>query len=458
MSASSVRAQLLRWLLVPLAVIWMADALIGWQTATRAVDDAYDRSLYASALAIAEQVSLGEDGVRVDLPPVALEILGTGEQERVFYRVGLDDGPFLTGYPDLPGPPGSASGASRFYEAEYRGNRVRIAAVERVLPAASGPVRVRVQVAETLLNRTIRVRQIVGRAAGAQVALILAAAAAVFIGVGRGLAPLGELRTQLSARSIRALDPVEPRAVPVEVAPLVVALNQLMARVKAGIQGQRRLIADASHQLRTPLAVLRAQADEALRQPDEAGMRAVVGRLADQTRSTSRLVAQLLTLARAERGAEHSGTAEPVDLARLGRDVCAALAPGAIERGIDLGFEGEAGPVVRGMPALLRELLVNLVDNAVRYGRPMGRVTVGARADGDAAILWVEDDGPGIPEAERTRVLDRFYRIPGTPGDGSGLGLAIVSEIAREHRASVELGDGPDGKGFRVEIRFRPRA
>jgi two-component system sensor histidine kinase TctE len=457
MSAPSLRNQLLRWLMVPLALLWAVDAILGWISTERAVDAAYDRSLYASALAIAEQISLGGGTVHVDLPSMALEVLETGgEQERVFYRVGLAGGPFLTGYDDLPGP--GERPLPAFFFTWYRGNRVRIAAIERVLPAAEGPVRVRVQVAETLLNRSARVHDILGGTLVPQMLLILVAAAAVFFGVRRGLAPLAGLRRQISERSMRALDPVESGQAPVEVEPLVSALNQLMSRVKSGIEVQRRFIADASHQLRTPLAVLRAQADEALRQRDEEAIRAVVTRLAAQTRSTSRLVTQLLALAHAERSGDLPGWVDHVDLAAVGREVCASMAPGAIEQGVDLGFEGDEGPFVRGSPALLHELLVNVVDNAIRYAGAPSRVTITTKAVDGYGELAVEDDGPGIPVAERGRVLDRFYRSPGTPGDGSGLGLAIVAEIAQEHGARLELADGPSGKGLLVKVRFPRQA
>jgi len=453
MTAPSLRGQLLRWLLVPLVVIWAVDAVRSWGATEDAVDVAYDRSLYASALAIAEEVSLTGGEVQVDLPPVALEVLESGgAQERVFYRVGIVEGQFLTGYDDLPGPKERALPA--FYDAPYRGDVVRIAAVERVLPAADGPVRVLVLVAETLLTRNARVRDILRDTVVSEVLLIIVAGAAVFFGVRRGLAPLAYLRREISARSMRDLHPVDAGRAPVEVAPLVAALNQLMERVQSGIAAQRRFVADASHQLRTPLAVLRVQADEALRQHDETALRAVVARLADQTRTTSRLVAQLLALAHAERSAELPGWNDRVDLAAVGRDVCSELAPGAIARGVDLGFEGDEGPFVRGAPGLLHELLVNLVDNAVRYAGPQSRVTVSARETDGHAELCVEDDGPGIASGERSRVLDRFYRIPGTPGEGSGLGLAIVAEIAREHGGTLELGEGAEGRGLQVRVRF----
>ncbi|MFL5273482.1 MAG: sensor histidine kinase [Anaeromyxobacteraceae bacterium] len=455
MSTRSVRAQLVGWLLLPLAAVWIVDAVLTWATVKGTIDLAYDRALHGSALAISEHVTLGAGEPVVDLPPIALEMLDTGEQERVFYRVsyraagGADT--FLTGYDDLPPAPRAAPGAPIYYDASYRGDAVRVAALYASLPGDADIVSL-VQVAETLVRRRAVTQTLVGGALAAQVALIAVAAAVVWLGVARGLRPLRALGREVARRSPDDLTPVGEE-VPREVAPLVRATNDLMARVRDAIAAQRRFVADASHQLRTPLAVLRAEADAALRLEDPAAIRAALERLRDHSQATSHLAAQLLALARAEPGSERAGGEEPVDLDAVAREACAALVPEALARGVDLGFEG-AGPLpVRGRAILLREAIANLVDNALRYGRPAGRVTVSVGRAGDGgAVLAVEDDGPGLPAEERARVLDRFYRVPGTPGDGCGLGLAIVSEIARRHGATLHLGDASAG-GLRVELR-----
>jgi two-component system sensor histidine kinase TctE len=453
---TTVRAQLMGWLLVPLTCVWIVDAILTYATVKRTLDVAYDRALHGSALAISEHVTLGAGEPVVDLPPIALEMLDTGDQERVFYRVSYRDpdraDTFITGYEDLPPAPSAAPGAPLFYDASYRGDAVRVAALYASLPTGDRIV-VLVQVAETLARRQTVTRSLVAGALAAQVALIAVAAGVVWLGVARGLRPLRELGREVARRSPEDLTPVG-EDVPREVAQIVRATNDLMARVRDAIAAQQRFVADASHQLRTPLAVLRAEADAALRLEDPAAIRAAIARLRDHSQATSHLAAQLLALARAEPGTERSGPQEPLDLEAVAREACAALVPEALARGVDLGFEG-AGPVpVRGRPLLLREAVANLVDNALRYGRPAGRVTVTvSRGDGGAACLAVEDDGPGIPEGERARVLDRFYRIPGTGGDGCGLGLAIVSEIARRHGGSVHLLDASAG-GLRVEVRI----
>jgi two-component system sensor histidine kinase TctE len=451
-SAGSLRGQLQRWLLVPLGAIWLVDGLLAYATVKRSIDVAYDRALHGSTLAISEHVTLGAGEPVVDLPAVALEMLDTGDQERVFYRVswraGSGGDAFITGYEDLPPAPPGAPGKPLYYEASYRGEPVRIAALYVDLAREPRTV-VLVQVAETLGARAAATRALVARALVPELALVLAAAAIVWLGVRRGLLPLTHLSREVAQRSPADLTPL-PREVPREVLPIVNATNELMARVRDAIAAQRRFIADASHQLRTPLAVLRAGAEAALRETDAAALRAAVVQLRDHSEATSHLASQLLALARAEPGSERGGDLQPMDLTAVARDACAALVPRALSRGVDLGFEGGEPVAVRGQPFLVRELVANLVDNAVRYGRERGRVTVSVAA----GCLAVEDDGPGIPAEQRARVLERFYRIPGTGGDGCGLGLAIATEIARRHGAALSLQDGAGGRGLRVEVRF----
>jgi two-component system sensor histidine kinase TctE len=456
----TLRSKLLRWLIVPLATLGAVNAVHNHVTVRRAMNAAYDRSLYASALAIAEKVTPGPGGPLVDLPPVALEMLDTGDQERIFYRVAYDaaqrEDVFVTGYADLPAPPPGA-GRTVFYEAEYHGDPVRIVAL-RTLLRAEQPILLKVRVAETLLGRTSRTRAIVARALGSQVILILLAGVLVWFGISRGLAPLSHLSREVARRSAADLAPLPLRDVPREVSPLIGAVNQLMRRVRDAIAAHRRFVADASHQLRTPLTVLRTQAEFALRQDHVEPMRAAVAQLRDHSQATSHLANQLLSLARAEPTSGDAASEELFDLIALAREACSSLVPEALARGVDLGFEvpeGFAQANVRGRSYLIRELIANLVDNALRYGAPAGTITVGVSAAGTHAVrLSVEDDGPGIPQRERARVLERFYRLPGSAGNGAGLGLSIVNEIARGNGAEVRLFDGASGRGLLVEVIF----
>jgi two-component system sensor histidine kinase TctE len=414
---------------------------------------AYDKALAAAALEISEHLRMVGPSPEVDLPPVALEMLDTVDQDRVYYSVSrrsAEGEAFMTGYDDLPRPPDAPTGRMIFYDAQYRGERVRIVALFTAMPA-NPPVTVVTQVAETLGGRIGLIQTILIHALGQQLLLLLAGAAMVWLGVTRGLAPLREISAEVARRTATDLAPLPPHHGPEELSPLIDAVDQLMGRVRDAIALQRRFIADASHQLRTPLAVLRTQAESALREQEPEAMRHALARLRDHSQATSRLASQLLSLARAEPAADLR--AELIDLAALARETCATLVPDALSHGADLGFENGGAAPVLAQPVLVRELLANLIDNAVRYA-PGATITVGVRQEGGEIVLSVEDDGPGIPPDERGRVFDRFYRVRGTPGDGAGLGLAIVREIAERYGGSVSLVAGDGGKGVRVEVRF----
>ncbi|WP_454733967.1 MULTISPECIES: sensor histidine kinase [Cupriavidus] len=274
----------------------------------------------------------------------------------------------------------------------------------------------------------------------------------VWVAVGRGLRPLREIAAGVRQRDANALSPLAVTSMPDEIAPLTEALNQLLARLSHAIDTQRAFVADAAHALRTPLAALQLQAQLVERADSAEARREAVGKLRQGLERLTHLVAQLLTLARQEPGAA-APAHEPVDLRALAGGVVAEMTQAALDRGIDLGVDagGAAGPaLVRGDADALRILLTNLVDNALRYVPPGGKVDVAATGGAGSVELVVRDDGPGIPAAERERVFDRFYRVPEAPTGGSGLGLAIVAEIAQSHGARVLLEDAAPGLRVRV--------
>ncbi|GAC1536255.1 MAG: sensor histidine kinase [Myxococcales bacterium] len=453
----SLRTQLLLWLLIPLGGLCVVGATLARLTVRAAIDAAYDKSLHAAALAISEHLRMEGPRPEVDLPPVALEMLDTVDQDRVFYSVSYRAADrhsvFITGYDDLPAPPPAAPGKAVFYDAEYRGERIRIAALATAMPA-DPPLLVVTQVAETVRGRRGLIQTILAQAMGQQLFLLVLGGAIVWIGVTRGLSSLRDLSGEVARRTASDLEPLPPHHAPEEVSPLIAAIDQLMSRVRDAIAVQRRFIADASHQLRTPLAVLRTQAESALREREPEAVREALAQLRDHSQATSHLASQLLSLARAEPAADLPVKADLVDLVAVAREACAALVPEALSRKVDLGFEEQGPASMRGQEILVRELIANLVDNALRYA-PAGTITVRVGRPGPGRVsLVVEDDGPGIPPEERGRVFDRFYRIRGTQGDGAGLGLAIVREIARRHGGTVSLSEGPGGRGLRVEVRF----
>jgi two-component system sensor histidine kinase TctE len=297
-----------------------------------------------------------------------------------------------------------------------------------------------VQVAETLEARTQLANEIIKGVIVPQFIVLPIAVLLVWLALTRGLAPLTALQARIRRRRPEDRSPIDARAAPEEIAPLVESFNDLLARLSASIQVQKRFIADAAHQMKTPLAGLRTQSELALRQTDAAELRRSLRQIAAATQRATRLIDQLLALARAEHRGAEAPAYEAVDLAELAREAVRDWVPQAVERQIDLGIEIPHDEVrVFGVPLMLREVLGNLIDNALRYTPAGGAVTLRLQRDGSDVVLEVEDTGPGIAENERLRVFDRFYRVLGTQVEGSGLGLAIVREIVEQHDAQVSI-------------------
>jgi two-component system OmpR family sensor kinase len=281
-------------------------------------------------------------------------------------------------------------------------------------------------------------------------------AALIWLAVGQALRPLERLTGLVKARRVNALEPLPDARLPDEVRPLVGALNELLARLQAALGRERAFMADAAHELRTPLTALHLQMEMLARASGEAERGAAMQQLSAGVERAIRLVEQMLALAREQPHTQPQHV--PVALEPLAREVIAELVPLADARRIDLGLSDAQPVTVSGDREALRTLLRNLIDNAVRYTGDGGRVDVSVEASGGPAAprpqLTVSDTGPGIPAAERARVFDRFYRRPGTAPPGSGLGLAIVKAIADAHLATVELADGPGGRGLSLIVTF----
>ena len=447
-----IRTLLLGWLLAPLALVLVASSIASYTNALRIATEAYDRALLDPALAIAQRLSAADGKVVLDIAPAALDALRVDATDRVYFAVTAR-GALVAGQPEMPAPPEEpAEGAPVFYDGTVRGEPVRAAAIAP--PFVEGPVLI--VVAETRLKRERMVRQLLASSALPEFAFFFIALAVVWYGVGRGLAPLGSLSAELAARSPRDLRPVAEDNAPVEVRPLVQALNGLLRRLGESIDAQQRFVADAAHQLRTPLAALQAQVDAARREPMSPELAATVDSLRAAARRAAHLAQQLLTLAAVEPAAERPFAPEPTDLAAVAHTRVADWLARADTKAIDLGFELEPAPVA-GEPSLLVELAANLVENALNYTPRGGEVTLRTGRRDGRAFLEVEDNGPGIPAEERERVFERFHRVQGTAGEGTGLGLAIVREIAHRHGGAVDVGAPASRRGTVVAVSFPER-
>jgi len=446
-----LRNLLLRWLLIPTLGLWLLAATIGYLRSLAQAHEAYDRTLLGSALVIGERLSVQDGEIVADLPYAALEMLRTDAQDRIFYRVAvLADGRHITGYEDLP-PPATPPGTEPlFYDAVYKGQNIRVVALAWSVVDDTVPRVLTVQVAETMDARRQLTRRIVSESAAMQLLLIAAAAALIAFGVHRGLAPLKRLRDEVRARGANDLTPIDTHRVPREVVPLIHAINAHTERQRQLSEAQVRFIANASHQLKTPLTLLRAQVDHALQQPDYDGMRSVMTHIHLATQSTQRVMNQLLSLARSEPG--RTLDIQEIDLTELAREQTFEMLALARAKSIDLGFEGELPVPVRGEPVLLRELIANLVHNAISYTPPGGRVTVRVTLCSGRPQLYVIDSGPGIPPDERLKVFERFYRGSATSAHGTGLGLAIVKEICDRHGIEIAMDGGPADQGLHLQL------
>lgn len=448
----SLRRRLLLWLLAPTLLFGALALLDTWREAVSTADTVSDRVLAGSALAIAERVVVSEDGrLEVDIPYVALEMLTSNAQDRVFYRVDGPSDAFITGYDKLPEAEGLSPERTVFADANFRGEEIRLAAISRSASTGAASIPFTVTVAETKIGRQQLANTILLRSAARMALLIIGAALIVWIAVTAALRPLEQLSREMARRNPEDMHPLDPNA-PEEVGALVDALNSFMGRLGSALSGLRNFTGNASHQLRTPMTIVRTQLALASRADTPDAARSAIAKADDAVVQSERVLTQLMLLARIDEAASRSLTGDAVaDLAEIARDVVADRVMKADAAGVDLGYEGAQDAPARGDDLLLRELLGNLVDNAVAYAGSGATVTVRARRDGDRSALEVEDDGPGIAPDQLGAVRQRFTRATGA-SPGSGLGLSIVEEITALLGGALHLGPGADGKGLLARV------
>ncbi|MBT0961983.1 sensor histidine kinase [Denitromonas iodatirespirans] len=457
MRESSLQQRVARWLLPPLLVLVAINAAMTYQGALDAVNRAYDRSLSASIKSIAERIHSLEGEISVDVPYSAFEVFEAGVQERVYYAVIGPDGRTVTGYDDLVPPPALRDqGALMLGDTTYRGNTVRIGVYRKRLydPALSGGDFITVVFAETTESRVTLARELFLDSIRRQLLLVALGAVMLAMALTSAFKPLIRLRDTVRARQEDDLSPMDRAGIPTEVQPLIDAINRHTERLSAMLAARRRFFADAAHQIRTPLAVLTTQAEYGQRQlaPDE--MRRTFQGLMGTIRSTRRMADQMLALSHAESAEGKVQAKQAVALSRLVREIALELAPVALDKHIALAFEEGGAACIQGDPQMLRELVANLIDNAIRYSPPDTQVELATRVEGDEAVLSVCDQGPGIPVEERDKVFQRFYRILApNKAPGSGLGLPIVREIALAHGGTVQL-ETAVGGGLCVRVGF----
>ncbi|MBN5001084.1 sensor histidine kinase [Stenotrophomonas maltophilia] len=454
----SLRGLLLRRLWLPLLVLLLCSAVGSFALARFYAGQVYDRWLLDSAMSLSELVTVQDGRASIEITPAVSRMFSWDTADEVHGEVVDAEGGRL--YGDLPEAlprPAIAAGNDDdaiYYDARVRGQPVRM--VEVVVSAGPGHD-IRLRVAETLRKRHRLERKLLLTSVPFQAAILALAAWLAWSGTGAAARHANLVARKLASPRPDPLAPLDPaQEAPRELWPAVEAYNALLQRLDAMQDAQRRFVSNAAHQLRTPLAAMQVELESSLRQHDpQAQQLALSGTLAGLAR-LQHLVNQLLMLSRSEDPHGSALPLQPVDLAALARGVVERYADRALAAGVDLGYEGpDDGVQVQGDPQLLREALGNLLDNALRYGAVPGVITLGVRQETEGVQAWVDDDGAGIAEAERTRVTERFYRAS-SEGDGCGLGLAIVAEIAQRHGAILMIDTAPIG-GARVGLRFRFR-
>nr|WP_262919077.1 sensor histidine kinase [Stenotrophomonas maltophilia] len=453
-----MRGLLLRRLWLPLLVLLLCSAVGSFALARFYAGQVYDRWLLDSAMSLSELVTVQDGRASIEITPAVSRMFSWDTADEVHGEVVDAEGGRL--YGDLPEAlprPAIAAGNDDdaiYYDARVRGQAVRM--VEVVVSAGPGHD-IRLRVAETLRKRHRLERKLLLTSVPFQAAILALAAWLAWSGTGAAARHANLVARKLASPRPDPLAPLDPaQEAPRELWPAVEAYNALLQRLDAMQDAQRRFVSNAAHQLRTPLAAMQVELESSLRQHDpQAQQLALSGTLAGLAR-LQHLVNQLLMLSRSEDPHGSALPLQPMDLAALARGVVERYADRALAAGVDLGYEGpDDGVQVQGDPQLLREALGNLLDNALRYGAVPGVITLGVRQEAEGVQAWVDDDGAGIAEAERTRVTERFYRAS-SEGDGCGLGLAIVAEIAQRHGAILMIDTAPIG-GARVGLRFRFR-
>ncbi|MFP5393690.1 MAG: sensor histidine kinase [Gammaproteobacteria bacterium] len=444
---SSIRLRLLKWLIGPILLINLAGASLIYLLAWLPAQQAFDQGLQGTVVALAARVRATPRGLDIDLPPQAEQVLRTDETDAVYFVV-RSDGVVLAGEYDFPALGRSSAGA---VDARMRGEAVRLAG--RVLQVGSR--KVEIGVAKTLRKRQQTRSTIVRALVLLESLLTLALIGLIWLSVTSALRPLARLRADLSGREAADLAPVEPGSVPFELAPVVGAFNELLDKVQTGIRAQQAFLADVAHQLRTPLAGVRLQLEWlAARHPDDADTARSVALMLSSNERMIRQTNQLLALARAEPSRFEKTRLEKLDLSKLVQQTVQYAVEQAGKKEIDIGFDLRPA-VVKGDAFLLRDLVDNLIDNAVRYTPAHGTVTVRCHPGSSGVLFEVIDSGPGIAPHLRNRVFQRYVRLDESSA-GNGLGLAIVRDVAQAHGAELMLTEGDGGRGLRIGVRFPP--
>lgn len=437
---STLLGRILLWMIAPLFIMWTIGIVITYFISLNLANSPYDKTLAGHLRILRHEVEQQhlKNGIKISESARTI-FKSDSEQNQTIWQILDANGHIMAGNTSIPTPETWSYDIdqTRYRNATMDHKAIRIAYVWGGRDQDNrGFLTV---VAESAEARATLQQEILTGMLTPQLIILPLAAMLAGLGLTQGLEPLSMLQEHLRKRKPSNLSPIRDDLAPAEIVPLIAAMNNVLQRLSASIETQQRFVANAAHQLKTPLAGIRTQCELALREQDPDQIKASLEQLITGSQRATRLVNQLLMLARAESlDSLHTKTSEPVNLVTLAEECTMQWVNTAIERNIDLGFDSNGESIyVFGNHTMLTELLNNLIDNALLYTPAKGQVTVGTFADSEHVYLEVKDTGPGIPISEQEKVFDRFYRILGQTAEGSGLGLAIVREITEHHKGTI---------------------
>lgn len=449
MPRASLQRVLLHRLLGPLLLILVMGSVFAYFFALRAAADVFDLGLMDSAHDLAKQVSQGPRGPVLSLPEASLKMLQENNDDRVTYAAWNEAGELFSGNPALQSLIPSQPGTPLYLDLQLNNEPQRALLIHEQI-AGQGYF---IAVSETLHHPTRLRNQLFTSILLPETLLSILTLVVVLAGIRMLLAPVKQLRQELAARSPSELRPLDEKSAPPDLVPIIHGINDLLGRLSQAFAGYRRFIADASHQLRTPLASLGNQIESAQANPP-ANVSLLLEQLHTTTERLTHLTNQLLSLAKLEHTEQHVRENSPVDLSLLIQDVAATAVSQAHRTGVEFVFDLAPNQIIKGSRLMLGELVSNLLDNALRFSPPHGLITVTLTADPEGCQLTVTDQGPGVPESELESLGKPFHQASNTLPEGCGLGLAIVLEIARLHEAEVVFSNATVGSGLRVDVVF----
>lgn len=438
---NSIRQKLLNWLLILLLPSLLLGTISAYYLANYFANLAYDRTLFRVALALADQIEVKAGEMIVDLPESTLNLIEYDPDDWIYYQIQAPNHHIVIGDEGLSLPKVMPkTSESVYYETKFGNKQLHMVAFNFPLSELHAKGNATILIGETTSKRDKMADEIIAIMLIPQILLTLLIIFFVNLGIQRGLISLEKLKNSILQRRPTDTHPLEEHDAPEELQPLLHAMNDLLVKEKAAVNERRHFLANAAHQLKTPLAGLKVQAEAALRESDLNSIQHALKQISAASNNLGRLANQLLSLARAEPEGSKEQAFELLDLVKLVHEVTSEWVPKALERNIDLGMFCQLNQLnITGNPILIQELLNNLIDNAIRYNQPRTKVTVNLTLLNNAAVLSVQDNGAGIALSEQKKVFERFYRLLGTKENGCGLGLAIVREIASQHHALVEL-------------------